>query len=90
METCEVQCEMPKYQCHKQVRALKIKSMEEPLSSGGCMFWPENTRYAPILLSAEYMEKHQPKKGGYYVVYLDGYQSWSPAEAFESGYTLIS
>lgn len=29
------------------------------------------------------------KVGGYYVVYEDGYESWSPAEAFEKGYTLI-
>ena len=25
--------------------------------------------------------------GGYYVVYEDGYKSFSPAGAFESGYT---
>ncbi|MCK9988658.1 MAG: hypothetical protein AzoDbin1_05130 [Azoarcus sp.] len=27
--------------------------------------------------------------GGYYVVYEDGYKSFSPAIAFESGYTRI-
>lgn len=27
--------------------------------------------------------------GGYFVVYDDGYTSFSPAEAFESGYTLL-
>lgn len=27
--------------------------------------------------------------GGYVVVYADGYISWSPADAFEGGYTLI-
>ena len=27
--------------------------------------------------------------GGYYVRYPDGYESWSPAEAFEEGYTLV-
>lgn len=26
-------------------------------------------------------------EGGYFVRYEDGYQSWSPAEAFENGYT---
>lgn len=25
--------------------------------------------------------------GGYYVRYQDGYESWSPAKAFEEGYT---
>lgn len=27
--------------------------------------------------------------GGYYVQYADGFRSWSPAQAFEEGYTLI-
>jgi hypothetical protein len=27
--------------------------------------------------------------GGYVVVYTDGYISWSPADAFEGGYTLV-
>ena len=27
--------------------------------------------------------------GGYLVVYEDGFRSWSPAEAFEGGYTRI-
>ncbi len=37
----------------------------------------------------DYMRKHQPKIGGYFVVYKDGYKSFSPAEAFEEGYTRI-
>lgn len=36
-----------------------------------------------------YVRKHSPKVGGYFVVYPDGYQSWSPEEAFESGYTRV-
>ena len=28
-------------------------------------------------------------RGGYYVRYPDGYESWSPAHSFEEGYTLI-
>ncbi len=37
----------------------------------------------------KYVRKHDPKPGGYYVVYEDGYTSWSPADAFEGGYTRI-
>jgi hypothetical protein len=33
------------------------------------------------------MIKHAPQVGGYYVRYPDGYESWSPAKAFEEGYT---
>ena len=35
----------------------------------------------------EYVAKHKLEVGGYYVVYEDGYKSFSPASAFESGYT---
>jgi hypothetical protein len=43
-----------------------------------------------VLVSKEYNDKHAPEIGGYYVLYDDGYESWSPAAAFESGYTLVS
>jgi hypothetical protein len=35
------------------------------------------------------MHKHKPQVGGYYVLYKDGYASFSPASAFEEGYDLI-
>ena len=81
------QRELPKYRSHKQVWALKIK---EVVSNGGISdgaIIPENNEFGPIPVSGEYLKKHQPKAGGYYVVYPDGYKSWSPAEAFESGYS---
>lgn len=49
---------------------------------------PNVTMHA-IDVSDEYMEKHKPQPGGYYICYEDGYESWSPAKAFESGYTLV-
>ena len=90
--------EMPKYRCHKEVWALKIKSVEfdgdkakaeNRETDGSAIIVPEDERYAPIRVPHSYVSKHQPKSGGYYVVYADGYQSFSPAEAFEEGYTLI-
>jgi hypothetical protein len=33
--------------------------------------------------------KPMPEVGWYYVQYPDGYESFSPAAAFEEGYTLI-
>jgi hypothetical protein len=79
---------MPLYRCHKEVWALKIKSVH-PLMHGaaGAELEPEDTRFSAFKVDAKYMAKHEPKAGGYYVVYKDGYQSFSPAEAFESGYT---
>jgi len=40
-------------------------------------------------VSAEFLAKHKPEVGGYWVQYADGYQSFSPAAAFEEGYTRI-
>ncbi len=88
--------EMPRYKCHKEVWALKIKEVQLVSGEGtpdGAKFTKrlvfENSRYAPIEVDADYVRKHNPQTGGYYVVYGDGYKSFSPAQAFEEGYTLI-
>ena len=75
--------EMPRYRCHKEVWALKIAAID------GLTIIPEEDGYAQFDVSAEYMDRHRPQVGGYYVVYKDGYQSFSPAAPFEDGYTLI-
>ena len=36
------------------------------------------------------MNKHAPQPGGYFVLYEGGYTSWSPADAFEAGYTPVT
>ena len=45
--------------------------------------------YAPRLMERVWLDKHNPEVGGYLVVYKDGYISFSPAEAFEDGYTKV-
>lgn len=134
MSECER--ELPRYRCHKEVWALKIKVVD-PLLPPACQYrydgatcgygpnecmhtgsdsdvyppagrhayvpgekWPygitesaiitpEEGGYAPFTVDAAYVRKHQPQVGGYYVVYEDGYKSFSPAAAFEGGYTRI-
>lgn len=86
--------EMPKYKCHKEVWALKIKAIEDRTpegdkSDGGRFIVPEEHGYGAFKVSHEYMQKHKPHIGGYYVVYADGYKSFSPAKAFEDGYARI-
>jgi hypothetical protein len=90
--------EMPRYQCHKKVWALKIaeikrdgedKSQKSEDSVGFATITPTDRRYAPFKVDSAYMHKHKPEVGGYYVVYDDGYKSFYPAKAFEDGYTLI-
>jgi len=86
--------ELPKYKSHKEVWALKIKSIvregENRESDGSAIITPEEKGYAPFRVEQDYLRKHNPKVGGYYVVYKDGYESYSPAEAFEEGNTLIT
>ena len=87
-----IMIEMPRYKCHKEVWALKIKEIEmlgDALNYTGARLHFENKRYAPIEVGMDYIEKHKPVKNGYFVVYKDGYQSFSPADAFEDGYTEI-
>ena len=94
-EEAEAMTEMPKYRSHKEVWALKIKEVKDPTGTGNesdgsmLLLLVEEQQFAPITVDREYVEKHNPRAGGYYVVYKDGYKSWSPAEAFESGYTRV-
>lgn len=112
--------ELPKYRCHKEVWALKIKEIQVPslpvfvrptcrgcyvlgTACGTCercawersgsrlltLLIPFSAAYGAIPVTAEYIAKHKPVPGGYYVVYKDGYQSFSPAEAFEDGYSAV-
>lgn len=89
---------IPKYKCHKEVWALKIKKVIKDLDAakgenretdGTVTLIFEDSRYSPKKMSYEYSKKHKPQSGGYYVVYKDGYESFSPAKAFEEGYTKI-
>lgn len=82
---------MPRYQCHKVVHALKIASVQrnpKPGDYDGCaLITPADEGYAPFEVDAAYVKKHDPRPGGYYVLYENGYKSFSPAQAFEGGYT---
>lgn len=114
--------EMPRYVCHKEVWALKIKGFRReqmPVFSGAicrgssalnsacghcdrCKWEtehgpklaiylvPEDAGFAEFPIEPEFIAKHNPQPGGYFVIYKDGYKSFSPAKAFEEGYTLIA
>jgi hypothetical protein len=92
------QAQMPRYKCHKEVWALKIKAVEfdsdkarteQRETDGSAILTPEDTRYVSLKVPVDYVRKHKPEAGGYYVVYEDGYKSFSPAKAFEEGYRLM-
>ena len=96
-EMAQASVQMPRYVSHKHVWALKIASIvfdrdaakadDNRETDGSAMITPVEVGYAPFKVDAVYVSKHDPKAGGYYVVYADGYKSWSPAEAFEGGYS---
>ena len=93
----ESEREMPRYKCHKEVWALKIARIEfdhdkaraeNRETDGSATITPAEDGYAPFKVPHDYVRKHNPQTGGYYVVYKDGYKSFSPADAFEDGYSL--
>lgn len=82
--------QLPEYVSHKTVRAARIERIT--LQADGCrmatltLALPDgSTTQHPV--SVDYIDKHAPTPGGYFVQYADGYVSFSPAEAFESGYS---
>lgn len=98
----ECSAEMPKYKCHKEVWALKIAAIkkdgegEDRETDGSAMLTPENTRYAPFRVDSAWLRRNpKTEVGGYFVVYpmmqgeSEAYTAYSPADAFEAGYTLI-
>lgn len=86
--------ELPKYKCHKTVWALKIASLELVESGPGgtesrYLMGFHDAGYGPIEVDGDWVFKRGAKAEGYYVVYANGHTSWSPADAFEDGYTRI-
>lgn len=85
---------LPEYICHKKVRAIKIAAIEQARSPKNgltdcAIIMPAEEGYDAFIVDNEFMNKHKPVVGGYFVIYEDGYTSFSPAAAFESGYTRV-
>ena len=75
--------EVPRYRSHKQVWALEIATVN------GHKLTFRDAGYAPIMCDAPMFSRYTPVAGDFYVVYDDGYKSFSPAKAFREGYTRI-
>jgi hypothetical protein len=85
---------MPRYQCHKIVQAAKITRVAEMQAIPSYALYidvpiPEGWESVYVRVSTEWQQKHGAQAGGYFVRYEDGYESFSPAVAFESGYTRL-
>ena len=84
------QMELPKYKCIKDINAVKITDIESHDSDGkGSHTMVFGEIGSSKFLTDEWKARHNPEIGGYFVVYKDGYTSYSPAAAFEEGYVKI-
>jgi hypothetical protein len=86
---------MQKWKCHKIVEAGEIEAMSEceRCSLETVLHLSDGSQ---VGVSAAYMARHRPRVGGYYVRYFQNqpegeppYESFSPPEPFEAGYTMI-
>ena len=75
---------MQKYKCHKIVKAMQIQRMEAQSEDDGFVLLGDGEEH---FVTDSWFKKFSPQIGGYLVEYQDGYQSFSPKEAFEEGYT---
>lgn len=83
---------LPRYVCHKEVEAVKIRGIEYrafPGQTGLYVITACEPGIEPITVPASWQDKHGAKAGGYFVRYKDGYESYSPARAFEEGYAAV-
>jgi len=80
---------LPKYKCNKVVEAGRINNINVfDSDSNTALTLDVDGDYQTIInVDGDYMNRHVPEVGGYYVKYKDGYESFSPAESFEEGYT---
>lgn len=83
---------MKRYRCHKIVTAARIIRIHGKLGDDG-MFQltleRDPGRVTCDFVDNAWVAQHKPVAGGYFIKYEDGYTSYSPAKAFEEGYTLI-
>ncbi len=79
------------WQCHKRVRGGQIVAMSELFHvPGHKLTIAGKDGEFTINVDSKWVDRHSARVGGYYVVYEDGYASYSPQAAFEGGYTLIN
>jgi hypothetical protein len=80
---------MRKYQSHKTVEAAKIVAAEKHHDGEWSVVFEDGSshRVKHPQASRFHITEEDP---GYYVLYDDGYISWSPSKAFEQGYTEIA
>jgi hypothetical protein len=78
---------LPKWQSHKTVWAGKVAAVSEKEGIPSLILDLGDDQ-TNIAVGQAWLDRHKPEVGGYFVLYADGYRSYSPAKAFEEGHTL--
>src|SRR5258706_15977425 len=82
---------LPRWKCHKIVRAAPIRAIYPADHEVGWMIYldggPEPPGFPAIYVKPPIFSRYMPVPGDYFVVYDDGYESVSPRKAFEEGYS---
>ena len=86
----------PRYRSHKVVQAVRIAHLMllRDAEPAGALIQPAAApgfeSPSPFTVDQAFLDKHQPRVGGYIVVYDGGaYVSFSPAAPFEAGYSRL-
>jgi len=80
--------DLPLWQCHKVVHAAQITAIGYSNNRERALLVFDGVQRVEV--AEAWMIKHSPRVGGYYVLYDDGYDSFSPRAAFEAGYTRMT
>jgi hypothetical protein len=85
----QAMAEMPRYESHKKVWALKIKKVLKDDWGIGIQF--EDPQFSNRVFTNDQLKNRPvPEEGMYLVQYEDGYISFSPGKQFEEGYTRVN
>lgn len=79
--------ELPQYQRAQKLGALRIAAVIP--NPRGVELHFDNTRYAPIQVSLQWVAIHIPEPGTYFVVMEDGRDGCMSADVFESECTAV-
>lgn len=63
-----------------------------PPEVGSALLTPVEEGYGPFRVSKDWIEKHPAGKGlvgGFWILYDDGHQTWSPHNTFLQGFSLV-
>lgn len=77
---------LPPWQCHKRVWAAKVAAVSTKEGIPSLILDLEGDQ-TNVAVGQAWIDKNKPEIGGYFVLYADGYRSYSPAAAFREGYT---